>query len=954
MKTMINTNIKKISLVVTILLLTIGIKAQTTVQFATPGATTWTVPPCVTSITVQVWGGGGGGGGVASRNTSNGGSGSEKEACSAAGGAGGGGFASRTYTVIPGETYNIVVGAGGAGGVGAGAGTTGTNLNNGATGGTSTFSGPSTVGPGTLQAFGGIGGGGARTQNSSSWGHEGHNGTGSLGGGAANGTTMYNGGAGTNGAHSGSCTDRSGAGGGGAGTGAVGGDGVYRACPNPGMFSEMLGGIGGATLGGNGADGRTLANFCTSCTRPYAGDPGLTIGGGGSGALIHLNEWASSWQYQSGGAGARGEVRVIYSSAAIPAAPVVTTPQNFCITGPIPTVADLVPGGPNYIWYTVAVGGVALPTNTPIVTGTYYVAETNGSCEGPRSAVVVNVNYQPTANAGSDATINCGQSVMIGVVPPPPMAAPGCSTAASMTQAGGGYYDDVYTTGGVAGVNINNMNTLVNGIMPNWTISQWYSNYTNHIVQGLPGGSFMLNVAGQHAGGTNPNRVRVWVDWNNDGTFSNPGEIVATTGAGGTNFNFTNIPINIPAAQPLGDVRMRIRSKDNDVFTANDKACDNQWWAPNLGIWLTLSDEIEDYTVRVVSGPGGNGPFTYSWTPATGLDNSTIANPTASPTTTTTYTLTVTSGPGCSSTDQVTVTVNNTTVPTFANPGPICSGAPLNLATTSINGIVGTWSPAVNNTATTTYTFTPNAGQCGVQTTMQVIVNPKVDPTFTNPGPICSGDPLTLPTPSNNGIPGTWSPAVNNTATTNYTFTPSVGQCANTANMTVTVNPKVDPTFTNPGPICSGDPLTLPTPSNNGIPGTWSPAVNNTATTNYTFTPSVGQCANPANMTVTVNSKIDPTFTNPGPICSGDPLTLPTPSNNGIPGTWSPAVNNTATTNYTFTPSVGQCANTANMTVTVNPKVDPTFTNPGPICSGDPLTLPTPSNNGIPGTWSPA
>lgn len=41
---------------------------------------------------------------------------------------------------------------------------------------------------------------------------------------------------------------------------------------------------------------------------------------------------------------------------------------------------------------------------------------------------------------------------------------------------------------------------------------------------------------------------------------------------------------------------------------------------------------------------GGNGSFTYLWTPSTGLSNANIQNPTATPNTTTTYTCTVTSG----------------------------------------------------------------------------------------------------------------------------------------------------------------------------------------------------------------------------------------------------------------------------------------------------------------------
>lgn len=347
----------------------------------------------------------------------------------------------------------------------------------------------------------------------------------------------------------------------------------------------------------------------------------------------------------------------------------------------------------------------------------------------------------------------------------------------------------------------------------------------------------------------------------------------------------------------------------------------------------------------------GTGASSYSWNNGLG----TGASHTVSPTINTTYTVTGTGANGCTNTAQVTVTVSTLVTPTFTNPGTICSGDPLSLPTNSNNGIAGTWSPAVDNTTTTTYTFTPNTGQCANTTTMTVPVTPLVTPTFTNPGPICTGSAFTLPTNSAEGIAGTWSPAIDNTTTTTYTFTPNTGQCANTTTMTVQVDATVTPTFTNPGPICTGATLLLPTTSNNSITGTWSPAVNNTATTTYTFTPDAGStCAGTATMTIVVDNQTVPTFTNPGPICSGDPLNLPPNSNNGVAGTWSPAVNNTATTTYTFTPSGGTCAATATMTVTVNNKTNPQFINPGPICTAANLTLPTVSNDGTSGTWSPA
>ena len=55
------------------------------------------------------------------------------------------------------------------------------------------------------------------------------------------------------------------------------------------------------------------------------------------------------------------------------------------------------------------------------------------------------------------------------------------------------------------------------------------------------------------------------------------------------------------------------------------------------------------------------------------------------------------------------------------------------------------------------------------------------------------------------------------------------------------------------------------------------------------------------------------------PICSGATLSaLPLTSNNGITGSWSPALDNTETTTYTFTPDAGQCADAATLTVEVN------------------------------------
>ena len=315
-----------------------------------------------------------------------------------------------------------------------------------------------------------------------------------------------------------------------------------------------------------------------------------------------------------------------------------------------------------------------------------------------------------------------------------------------------------------------------------------------------------------------------------------------------------------------------------------------------------------------------SGSFTSAATLAT--------NYTLSPSASGSILLTLSATNTCSITKTSTITVNVTsgTTPTFTAVAPICSGGSLSaLPTTSNNSITGTWSPSLDNTATKIYTFTPTVGQCATTATLTITLNPLITPTFTTVSPICSGGILlALPTTSNNSITGAWSPALDNTATKIYTFTPTVGQCATTATLTITVNPLITPTFTAVPSICSGGSLSaLPTISNNSIAGTWSPALDNTATKTYTFTPTVGQCATTATLTITVNPLITPTFTAVSPICSGGSLSaLPTTSNNSIAGTWSPALDNTATKTYTFTPTVGQCATTTTLSVTVKSGID--------------------------------
>jgi hypothetical protein len=122
------------------------------------------------------------------------------------------------------------------------------------------------------------------------------------------------------------------------------------------------------------------------------------------------------------------------------------------------------------------------------------------------------------------------------------------------------------------------------------------------------------------------------------------------------------------------------------------------------------------------SATGGTLALTYSKDGITFQSSNIFLNLAAGP-----YTINVKDARGCTSQQNITVaTIGTTITPTFNPVAPICSGATLlPLPTTSLNFITGAWAPALNNTATTIYTFTPTGGQCATTTTLTITVNPK-------------------------------------------------------------------------------------------------------------------------------------------------------------------------------------------------------------------------------------
>lgn len=344
-------------------------------------------------------------------------------------------------------------------------------------------------------------------------------------------------------------------------------------------------------------------------------------------------------------------------------------------------------------------------------------------------------------------------------------------------------------------------------------------------------------------------------------------------------------------------------------FPQINPVCEGTSPAPTLG--MTSPNGITGTWSPAVINAAMPGTVTYTFTP----------NPTNFP---------------CANQQVMDITVLAKVTPVFNSiPSTVCQGdtAPiLPLNSDNAASVSGTWSPSSVDTSTlgtTTYTFTPDPGQCVVATltTVDITVKPNaVDPSF-NPIPLlCVGS--TAPTLANlspSGITGTWTPATISTnaiGTTSYTFTPDIDQCAIQQILDVEVIAKTVPNFPQIIPFCAGEtaPI-LGTTSPNNITGTWSPAIiDNLTSASYTFTPDSGQCATTQTMNVTVNQPINPGF-NDYTICSGSvPPTLATTSPYGVTGTWNPAtIDNVNSDSYTFTPDAGQCASVQTIEVTVIP-----------------------------------
>lgn len=531
-----------------------------------------------------------------------------------------------------------------------------------------------------------------------------------------------------------------------------------------------------------------------------------------------------------------------------------------------------------------------------------------------------------------------------------------------------------------------------------------YHYYNNLTATAAAGCSFSVSA---QCGATYQQGFGIWVDYNNNLSFTDPGEFVWSSGAAG--FGVFTGTINVPANITPGIKRMRVRCNYNAPPAS---PCAMQYYG-----------ECEDYNLEIISSSilaptaqndticagsqatlSASGTGTLQWFagPAGGAILQTGANFTTPilNNTVTYYVQSVSGGCTSSRTPVVVTVVQGFPLVLSTSEDTICAGASTQIYASA--GDIFQWSPAANlnvaNNDTVTATISAqttfnliatNLLGCSVNASITIYIRPAPVPVINSSLPsYCLGGSSQLT--ASGGVSYQWSPstglnsnAISNpvcsvNTTTNYqlTIVDAFG-CSASANYTQTVNPLPNANAGNDTTICEGTLAQLN--ASGGTNYQWSPGVtlsqnniynptaNPVATTTYqVIVTDANGCSQSDDVIVNVNTL---PVANPGAnlsICPGNSGNL-----NGSGGNsylWTPATglssataqnpvaNPAATTNYTLvvTDAAGCVSQPSSpITVTVFNQPPPPLINvSGPItfCQGGSVTLSStsPANN----VWS--
>lgn len=495
-----------------------------------------------------------------------------------------------------------------------------------------------------------------------------------------------------------------------------------------------------------------------------------------------------------------------------------------------PYTYDWSPDGP------LSSSTVPNPTGSTQTSTTFRVIVIDANGCSATDTIRVTITPGPTVDAGPVADVCDGSSKMVGGNP----SATGGAGGYTYDWSPGIYFDD---------------STLANPmVMP--TIP-FVATLTVTDQAGCMGSDTVsIRILQNPRAEAGPNVVRCL----GSGGVTIGGNPSATGGAGGysyvwqpfvglNNYNIAN-PVGSPSTSQIYTLLVTDALGCSDMDSMTFTVVPNP--TANAGAMDTV---CAGQAIQIGGSPtamGGTAPYTYSWNPASGLNNPALANPMAMPVATTQYSVTVTDANGCTGTGSVIIQVLPSPA---ADAGPdisICGGTgPVTLEgnPTASGGTPGysyLWTPApgtgaqtssyeVNPGTTTIYTVeVTDANGCVETDNATVFVSAGVVAVISGQDTICPGECTQL-----QGLPQSGTPP--------FSYSWSNGNTVNP----ITVCPLTTTTYTltiTDGAGCSHDTsitvvvLSAPSVSVSGLDTTYC---ENDAATTVTVSPTGGTLSGP-------------------------------------------------------------------------------------------------------------
>ncbi|MBP0905537.1 GEVED domain-containing protein [Mariniflexile gromovii] len=449
-------------------------------------------------------------------------------------------------------------------------------------------------------------------------------------------------------------------------------------------------------------------------------------------------------------------------------------------------------------------------------------------------------------------------------------------------------------------------------------------------------------------------RTYVWIDWNQDMDFDDPGEsynLGSANNVSNGNTSLSPLSITIPASATLGTTRMRVSTK----YNSNPSACE-----------IGFDGEVEDYGINVIpvpvlstgtispttycSGASVSVPYTFTGTFISGnvftAQLSNASGSFASPVSIGTLT----------STNSGTISA---TIPIATSTGSgyrirIVSNNPAVIGTDNGNNITITAIPSITGT-------TPNS-RCGTGTvTLSASASAGTINWYANAtGGSSLGTGTSFTTPSISSTTTYWVAATNGSCTT-----------ATRTSVTATVNSIPTITGTTPNSRCGTGTVTLSATASAGTINWYANATGGSSlgtgtsfttpsissTTTYWVAATNGSCTTTTrtSVTATVNSIPTITGTTPNSRCGTGTVTLNATASAGTINWYANATGGSSlgigtsfttpsissTTTYWVAATNGSCttATRTSVTATVNTSPTITGTTPNSRCGTGTVTL---------------